>query len=73
MPVNLQLSQTAVPFPYGVLAASTFVNSQKETTETVDLNWERDGALKLAGKDATEAEVLALVGKSLKGQEVSLI
>ena len=73
MPTQLQLSQTAVPFPYGVLAASTFVNSQEDIAEKVELSWERDGSLKFAGKDATDADVLAQIGKSLKGQQVSHI
>ena len=71
MPTQLQLSQTAVPFPFGVLAASTFVNSQEDITDKVEITWERDGPLKFAGKDATEAEILASLGKSLKGQQVS--
>jgi len=71
MSTTLQLSQTAVPFPFGVLAAATFLNSQQDIDSNVDIDWERDGKLKFAGKETTEQDVLAQIGKSLKGQEVS--
>lgn len=71
MATPLQVSQTAVPFPFGVLAIATFLNSQQDIDANVEIDFERDSKLTFAGKEATEQDVLAQIGKNLKGQEVN--
>lgn len=67
---QLTLSQTQTPFPFGPLAASSYLNSQKDLQANVHINWERDGKLAFDGKDVDAQQALDALAGAFSGNEV---